>query len=353
MASSALQRELSSQDIILFCDTLEAIRAAGVPLDLGLLQAAPNVGSNLSACMERLGRSVSSGKSLEEAIAAEEQVLPPVFRAALISGFSSDKTAQLLQEISTTSRALLDLNVAVRRGFVYPLILVLTATLLSLFVMRRLSEPLLGLYETLNVDPPRLTRMIAELNTPAFSTGLTVLAGVFAGLILWLLYSAFSQQGIAWERGNWLPGMGSVLKYVHAARFAQTLSLLVNHQTPLPRALRLVAPLSGSSGGAASLTSLAEGIESGKPAQELIERASTFPPLLRWLIVVGHRENSLGATLADAAKYYRQKAMSLADWLSTVVPVVVVLVIGGGVTLMYGLMLFGPMIELWGRLNVQ
>jgi general secretion pathway protein F len=248
---------------------------------------------------------------------------------------------------------LLDLNVAVRRGFVYPLLLMLIATLLCTFVLRRLSEPMLSLYASLHVEPPRITRLLARLGSPESSLALMIFGAVLTGLILWLVFSTFTQRGIAWERMGWLPGLGGILKNVRAARFAQALSLLVNQGMPLPRALRLVGPLIGSTRAEASVSQLASEMETGQPLDELLARATVLPPLLRWLVAVGQRENGLGATLRDAATYYRQRAAARAEWLSLITPLATVVVIGGGVTLTYGLMLFGPMVELWERLNVK
>ena len=57
--------------------------------------------------------------------------------------------------------------------------------------------------------------------------------------------------------------------------------------------------------------------------------------------------------LRHAASIYRRQGINLSHWLKIVFPVVAAVVIGGGVTVLYALSLFGPMAQLWNDLGID
>jgi hypothetical protein len=71
-----------------------------------------------------------------------------------------------------------------------------------------------------------------------------------------------------------------------------------------------------------------------------------LPPFLRWALFESDGSIDRQAALAAAADIYRAKARQrLARW-QTVAPIVLCIVVGGGITLLYGLALFVPIVDM-------
>ena len=74
--------------------------------------------------------------------------------------------------------------------------------------------------------------------------------------------------------------------------------------------------------------------------------AKQFPPFLRWALLHSEATTGRARALRMAADIYRQAAKRREERLRIVAPMVVCVVLGGGVTLLYGLSLFVPVVQL-------
>jgi hypothetical protein len=91
---------------------------------------------------------------------------------------------------------------------------------------------------------------------------------------------------------------------------------------------------------------LAEDVACGALPSESGRAASLFPPFLRW--VLWHADETTGRSraLRIATRLYSEAADRRAERLRTLAPIVLLVCLGGTVTLLYGLALFAPFVEL-------
>ncbi|MFV2067969.1 MAG: hypothetical protein ACC645_13430, partial [Pirellulales bacterium] len=82
------------------------------------------------------------------------------------------------------------------------------------------------------------------------------------------------------------------------------------------------------------------------PPREASRLAQQFPPLMRWALGATGKEIDRGRALRAAATVYRQSAQRRTRRLQVVAPAVACVAIGGTATLLYGLALFLPVVEL-------
>jgi hypothetical protein len=77
--------------------------------------------------------------------------------------------------------------------------------------------------------------------------------------------------------------------------------------------------------------------ENGPPAP------AGIPPLVTWLLVGGAPESHLLSALDHLANAYRHEALRTMQWLSVYLPLLLTALVGGGVVLAYGLVVFWPL----------
>jgi type II secretory pathway component PulF len=145
---------------------------------------------------------------------------------------------------------------------------------------------------------------------------------------------------------RFLPGMSKSLFLERCARFAATLAELLDDGAPLAESLRIAGDGCGDAGLRASAARLADSATTGQLTEEGSPAAMKFPPFLRWAI--WHAEETTGRVraLQIAARMYRETAQRRAERFRTVAPVAALVLVGGTVTLLYGLALFVPLVEL-------
>jgi type II secretory pathway component PulF len=146
----------------------------------------------------------------------------------------------------------------------------------------------------------------------------------------------------------WIPG---VVRNYDYATFLKILALLVEHETPLHEALVLAGHSTGNRQIIIDSTKIAQRIQNGDSLQESLEPATRLPKFLRWMLRSGAENGKLNETLKLAADVYEKRASRRAELLRVVLPVVLTVFVAGSVTLLYGLVLFAPVRELYDRLG--
>ena len=131
------------------------------------------------------------------------------------------------------------------------------------------------------------------------------------------------------------------------ARFAHLMAILSEYEVPFPEAMRLSAAGTGDARLVGLVARAAESIENGQPLARAVPIDQTLPPILRWLMLLSEDQGTLPSTMRQAAELYEQRAVIRAEWIQRVLPSVLVIVLGGGITLLYALSVFLPMQSVW------
>jgi type II secretory pathway component PulF len=155
--------------------------------------------------------------------------------------------------------------------------------------------------------------------------------------------------------GGWLsrlPLTARIVNDYQLATASELLAMLLKAEIPLPAALTLTGNTLNSERLRCSVNDAARAAQQGSPASSAILEDSRLPPLWRSLFLSsGGHASELASGLSQVAEVYSYRAASRAEFLARVVPVLLVCVIGGGVTFLYANALFMPLAELWRRLG--
>ena len=333
LSASKTQTQHSLEDLIALNDEMAALIRAGIPLEVGL---DPSFSRRLGALTERLRGRLEQGKSLAEAVAAEGDNLPPVYRAVVESGLKAGRLPEALESLSSYAQSLLELKRRIGLAFVYPSIVLLVAYgMLVGFVI--------GIV-------PRLEEAYRQFQLP-MRDWLPLFRTLHETVHIWGPAVPLLAVGLVLTRGGWLmghraPWMWSIVANFRRASFAGLLSLLVEHRLPLPVALRLAGDAAGGPRIREKSRELAGDVESGDTLAASLAARRAFPPFMRWMISNGEQQQALGATLRQTAQIYRRRALYRADSVKVVLPIVCTVLFGGGVVLLYGLILFIPLTDL-------
>jgi type II secretory pathway component PulF len=139
---------------------------------------------------------------------------------------------------------------------------------------------------------------------------------------------------------GWIPWTGRLVRCSRMAAFLDVLSLLIESQTPLPEAMMLAAEASGDPHTLQLARQVTVALESGQTAPA--GGGSAFPPLVNWLLLAAGRDGALLPAVRHAAAAYHRRARRQSDLLRLFLPIVLTIVVAGGVTALYAVALFAP-----------
>ena len=339
------ERPLSSDDFVVLNDEIRMFVRAGIPLDVGLHGTSGRTRGRLAKLTSRLAQRLEAGAALQEAIAAEGTGLPRAYQAVLESGARTGRLDEVLSSVSELAESTASLRRQLVLSTIYPAAVVtLALTLFGFFLAYVLPQiertyVVFDLHRSVWID--RLLQLRQAVPWESAAVGAAALLVLLIGLFV--VMRAASGGAIAWTPGA---------REIALARLARVMSLLVEHQIPLPEACRLSGEASGNAALSQAANDLALEVERGQTLPEALEVSPQLPPLLRWLIAVGDRQSSLAGSLRQAADVYEVRAIVKMNWFRRIVPPLAVILCCGSITLVYGLMLFLPVAEMLEQLGV-
>ncbi|MFO0958648.1 MAG: type II secretion system F family protein [Isosphaeraceae bacterium] len=341
---------LSVAQWIALNDEIAALIRAGMPLDRGLLGAGGDYRGRLGAVATGLARRLEGGASLSEALAAEGDRVPPVYRAVVEAGSRSGRLASALENLADVARRQMELRNLLGLSMIYPLIVVCLAYALFVGFLVLLVPRLASAFGTFRLEG-------------AWGLSAMEAAGRAASAWWWigpalLLFALFAwwRSGRAWAfpvgggspMGR-LPWFGRASQWTTWSGFADLLALLVGHGVPMGSALRLAGSASGDPRLGRSAEELAREIEAGTVRFD--GRLKGFPPMLAWLVHNPSAGGSLEGALRQAADGYRRRAILQSEVARILVPIAATVAVGVLTCLLYVVMLFLPMTALMEQLS--
>ncbi len=351
MASSqpTKQRAVTLKELIALNDEIVALVRAGVPLGKGLTRTSGDLAGRTSQLVGRLGEELSRGMSFSEALQSSGAKFPPIYQAVVEAGIRSGRLAAALETVARSTRRLAEARRTVVASLIYPLFVFLLAWCLFLFFVRKIAPALLIIFEDATVPAARLLEGIVWTGGYAHYWG-PAIPIVVVLLFIWWAYGSSRASLLepvhADKLLGWLPWLGSMVRSYRQAAFAEMLHVLIQHDLPLPQAIRLAAEATGTRQTRRGAEQIAGAIERGEKLGGSVERTPGFTPILEWLLRSGHDSGTLQSALRHAADAYQRRAQRLATSAQLYMAPLMTLLIGGTVTAAYAGMTFGVWLAL-------
>lgn len=340
---------ISLDQLIALNDEIAALVRAGVPLELGLKHIGGDTPGLLGALATTLSAEMERGQTLAEVLKRHSESFPPIYRAVVTAGVRAGNLSAALESVSGCTRRLAEIRQLVVASFIYPLLVFLLAWGMFLFFLKKITPVFLSAFEDFDTPGTIMLEQLVRLGDsmhywgPAVPVVVILLAGV------WLRGTSranlIGSQSAGWLLGV-IPFLGSMLRSFRIAAFTDILTLLASHDVPLQEAVVLAAESVGNQQMIDTSKDVAEAIGRGEQFSLRSTGKSPFPPFLDWLVQSGRQRGALLSALRHASDSYYRRAFRQASVARILLPTAMVAVIGGGVTLAYALMLFGPWVSL-------
>ena len=304
---------------------IAALVRAGLPLEEGLQQIAEVEARGPGDIAARLGQATAAGKSLAEAIAAQGESLPPAYRAVVAAGLKAGRLPAALEGFADGAARIADLRRIAAQAAVYPLIVLVLASLLLLAVI----AIVLPRYGWLDIGDRIWATPLAVSPVTALLCGTGLTAAVLILAVAWWRRTASGRgasRRSAWVA--WIPGARRAAQLCGQASFADMLGVLVACRVPLVEALPLAGQASGLAPLGRSADELAAALAKGQPLTAQLSSARGLPPLVRAALWGSVSQEALETALARAAEVYRDRASAWVAQAAVIVPVAATLAVG-------------------------
>jgi type II secretory pathway component PulF len=341
----------SLDDFMALNDQLTALVRADVPLGLGLGANGDAAAATLEKVNAGVARRVSRGESLADAI-GDEPTAPAPYRRVMQAGWRSGNVQAALASASRLAEAADDNSYRARAAFFYPVLVAMLALLGAAAFARFVVPTLIGVYQEFRIADSPTLRLIESLRTTLPWLATLVVVAVIICFLAWLARRHASVADAADHRQarRRASSRGPELQR-RLANGCEQLAALVEAQVPLLESL----PLAAEACGEPSLIAAAGAysVAAQQNAADLQQAMLRFPPFLRWALWQPDESIDRVAALRIAAQVYRDAADRHVERTRLALPMIACIVLGGGATLLYGLLLFVPITNLLQSLAAE
>ncbi|EQB33053.1 type II secretion system inner membrane protein GspF [Sphingobium ummariense] len=339
-------QRLSAKELTLFTRQLSTLVQVS-PIEealrtIGRQSEQPHV----RAIVGKVHGGVLEGRRLADALGAEPKSFPPLYRAMISAGESSGSLPTIMERLSILMERQAVMRSKVLTAIAYPTVLAVFAVCvvaaLMIFVVPKVVEQ----FDTVGQKLPLLTRLVMGLS--AFLAGYWWLLAILIGLGAFAFWRALKVEGFRYRFDAMLLGLpllGRLIRDLHAARMARTLSTMVASRLPLMEGLTLTTQTVHNRVLRQASDQIVEAIRGGGSLSAALRRAGVFPPLLVYLAASGESAGRLDTMLERAADYLEREFDSFTSAaLAMLEPVIIILM--GGIVAVIILSILLPILQL-------
>lgn len=341
------RRPIRNRDITVFTGQLASLTRSAVPI-LRALKTIEGQTENgrLRSVVADIERAIRDGQMLSEAMSRHPRLFPELYVNMIQAGEQGGALDVVLSRLTETREQEEETRRKVQSALAYPM-LILAVGVATVFALFAFFLPrVLGLFEGYE-NLPLPTRIL--VGSTEFMS-----ANWYWLLLALLLAAAVVNRLAAMEKGRTffdriklrIPLFNTFLLQADIARFARTLSLLIDTGVAIDRALELAgntlknAILRGEVDSARDST-----VRQGVPLSDGLRRARHVPAFVANLVAVGEEGGQLPEALTEVATFYEKEVEQQARVATGLLEPLLILVVGGIVGFIVAAMLL-PIFEL-------
>jgi type IV pilus assembly protein PilC len=342
-------------DLAIFARQFSTMLDAGVSLIrcLDVLQAQTN-NARLRKILMDLSARVESGESLSRSMARHPKAFSQLIIGLIRAGEVGGVLEESLQRIAAFLEKDVELRRKIRSALTYPVIVLLAAIGIVIFLVSWLVPQFAQLFKELDIkELPAPTQFLVDLSALFTQRWYVVIIAVVAILIAYKLFvSTRVGRRVADRVKLRVPVFGPLHHKIVMARFSRTMGTLLASGVPILQAMETVAGVVGNSVVSDAVIESRARIREGEKIADPLQRSKMFPPMVVHMVSVGEESGSLDHMLNKIADFYENEVeMTIASLTAAIEPVMIVLL--GFIVGFIVIAMFLPMIEVISNLSQQ
>ena len=323
-------KKLGNKQLTLFTRQLSSLIQVS-PLEEALRTVSrQNEKEHVRDILSNVHSGVLEGQRLSEAMKREPKSFPPLFRAMVSAGETSGSLPQIAERLANLLERQAEMRGKLISALAYPIVLALVAMMVVFGLMISVVPRVVEQFDDVDQQLPLITRVVIGISgfLAAYWWVIALLL-VAGGILMWRLlkdpkirygFDAFILR---------LPLLGRLLRDLHAARMARTMSTMVASRLPVLEGLRLTSQTVRNSVLKEATEGIVEAIRGGGSLSGAMRAAGVFPPLLVYLTASGESSGQLDGMLERAADYLEREFDNFTSTALSLLEPAIIVVMGG------------------------
>ena len=328
------RRKLSAKELTLFTRQLSSLVNVS-PLEealrtIGNQNETPHVRERIAS----VHGAVVEGQRLSEAMRKEPSSFPALYRAMIAAGESSGTLPNITGRLAALLERQAEMRGKLISSLAYPIVLALVSILVVALLMIAVVPKIVEQFDNVEQQLPIVTRAVIWVSGFLSNWWWALL---LAGAVLFLIgLRALKEPKIKYRYDSFvlrLPFFGRLIRDLHAARLARTLSTMVASRLPIMEGLKLTTNTIHNSVLRKASEDMIEAIRGGGSLSKALKDTAVFPPMLVHLTASGEASGNLDEMLAHSADYLEREFDNFSSTILSLLEPLIIVVLGGVVAL--------------------
>ena len=296
------------EEKILFTQKLASLLQAGIPILTVLkLIAAQTRQPQVASAIRQIGKDVSGGMTLSEALAVHPSLFDSIYLGAIRAGEATGRLDAILRQTSAYLERQMDTRRQVSQTLRYPIMVVVAMAIAAAIILKFVVPQFLAFYANFNASLPLPTRILIAAATWFNRLWWVILIGLAGGGFAFWQW-IHTERGRAWKDALLLrlPLIGSLFLKVSVSRFCRLFGVMYSAGVPVSDALDTVGPGIGNVVVVNEVSDLRRRIIQGESVADP-PPGGVMPDLVYQMLGIGFESGDVDRMLNEAARHFEQE----------------------------------------------
>lgn len=327
-------KNIKPKELSVFCRQFSTMLISGISviksLDI-LYNQAPK--SNFKDTIKKVYEGVQRGQSLSASLMAQNNAFPDFMINMVEAGEASGTLDRVMERLADHFEKNLKTANKVKNAMMYPIILGVLTVCVVIILMVLVLPVFMEMFETSGVPLPLPTRILLAISNSLTGYWYVYLIVICSVSLIWMNFLKNENGRLKWDRyKTTMPLVGKLNLVVISARFARTMSTMMQSGIPLLKSLEITSRVLGNKYFEKSLVEISEDIRRGIPMSASIKKADIFPVMLSSMISIGEESGTLDDVLYKTAVLYDEESdaavAKMVGMLEPLMIIIMALVVG-------------------------
>lgn len=327
-----LLHRIKTKHVMTFTRQLATLIDAGLPIMRSLAILRDQVESVLfKDKIAQMGRDIESGSSLSEAMAKHPRQFDKLYVNMVRAGEIGGVLEAVLNKIAEFLEKRQALASKVRSAMMYPLVVMLLAAGIVTFILVTIVPKFEDMFRQLGADElPAPTQALVSASEFLATKSWVLVLFAIGFVLLYKMLSNYPQTKYYLDRVKLkIPVFGGLFKKIAVARFAGTLSTLINAGVPILQALDIVRDSSGNEVLARAMARVYQNVKDGETIHEPLSKyPMIFPPIVVHMVAVGEETGAIDHMLIKVSEAFEREVDDTVDALTSLLEPVLIVFLG-------------------------
>ena len=251
---------------------------------------------------------VNEGSSLGDALAKHPKIFEELYVSMVRAGEIAGNLDEVLNRLADFLEGSQKLKSKVQSAMIYPLVMVVVGVVIMGVLMVAVIPEITKMFKSQNKTLPINTRFLIWVADTLRDYLFFIVAGWALAIWGFMAWKKSPGGQPTWHRFVLkLPQVGDLARKVNVARFARTLSTMLQAGVPMLRALDTAKQIMGNVIMRKAVEDAKQAVTEGESLAVTLKRSGQFPIMMTHMVAVGERAGQLEQMLERVAETYENE----------------------------------------------